>query len=113
MPDDVEDLIRRYRPVGPPPELRARVLGRTSAAGDWAWLAAAAALAIVTVMLRGTGGSPLPAYFAPREEPHAAIVRDLAASLDAEEHAYFLAETIVLQEQVRAANAATPEVPNR
>ena len=109
MSEDLETLLRRYRPVGPPPELRARAVGRRSAFGDWAWLAAAAALAVVTVFLRTSEGNTLAASLQPIEEPHAAIVRSLAASLESEEHAYVLAETIILQEQVRAAHAGTPE----
>jgi hypothetical protein len=46
------------------------------------------------------------------EAPQTAVVRTLAASLDSEEHAYVLAEIIVLQEQVRAAHAGTPETSN-
>jgi hypothetical protein len=47
---DIEDLLRRYRPSDPPPELRARALsGRVRATGGWAWIAAAAALLIVSV----------------------------------------------------------------
>lgn len=113
MPEDVENLLRRYRPVGPPPELRARVAGRRSTSGDWVWLAAAAALAVVTVLLRTSGGLALAASLQPIEEGHGAMVRALAASLDSEEHAYVLAATIALQEQVRAAHAGTPETENR
>lgn len=42
---DLEDLLRRYRPVGPPPELRARIAAAAAAAPrTWPWAAAAAAL---------------------------------------------------------------------
>lgn len=58
---ELEDLLRRYRPAGPPPELRARVtLGgdvrmQATASLDsrraWPWAAAAAALLAVTTSL--------------------------------------------------------------
>jgi hypothetical protein len=42
---DVEDLLRRYRPVGPPPELRGRVVAPVPPVRRaWPWAAAAAAL---------------------------------------------------------------------
>jgi hypothetical protein len=43
----VEDLLRKYRPVGPPADLRARTLVPERAA--WPWAVAAAALLVVTV----------------------------------------------------------------
>ena len=50
---DIEDLLRRYRPSGPPPELRARVLANEAAAGrTWPWAAAAAALLAATMGLQ-------------------------------------------------------------
>ena len=45
--DDLEHLLRRYRPVGPSPDLRARALV-PRAASAWPWLAAAAALLLFT-----------------------------------------------------------------
>ena len=42
---EVEDLLRRYRPVGPPADLRARVMAAgASAPRTWPWAAAAAVL---------------------------------------------------------------------
>jgi hypothetical protein len=42
---DLEDLLRRYRPLGPPPELRARIAAAAAPAPrTWPWAAAAAAL---------------------------------------------------------------------
>jgi hypothetical protein len=47
---EIEQLLRRYRPSGPPPNLRARAL---AAARDekrvWPWAAAAAALLAATI----------------------------------------------------------------
>jgi hypothetical protein len=53
MDPDLDDLLRRYRPAGPPPELRARVVGATTPAGrTWPWVAAAAVLLAATVGLQ-------------------------------------------------------------
>jgi hypothetical protein len=47
---DIEDLLARYRPADPPPDLRARVvLPPARGRGGWKWLVAAAALLIVSI----------------------------------------------------------------
>jgi hypothetical protein len=46
---DLETLLRRYRPVGPPPALRERILRPGRSRGPWWWLGAAAALFAVVV----------------------------------------------------------------
>lgn len=45
-----EDLLRKYRPVGPRPGLRARILAPERRA--WPWAAAAAALVALTIALQ-------------------------------------------------------------
>jgi hypothetical protein len=54
--DELEPLLRQYRPVGPQPELRARIVGAADGAGARGfrralveWLPAAAALLIVVL----------------------------------------------------------------
>lgn len=46
MTDDVEALLARYRPSGPPPGLRDRVVAPRP--WTWPWVAAAAALLLAT-----------------------------------------------------------------
>ena len=42
---ELEDLLRRYRPAGPPPDLRARIMpGAVPVRRTWPWAVAAAAL---------------------------------------------------------------------
>ncbi|MFP5378882.1 MAG: hypothetical protein ACLGHP_03890, partial [Vicinamibacteria bacterium] len=52
MTDDVEALLARYRPSGPPPGLRDRVVAPRP--WTWPWVAAAAALLLAT----GVGVGP-------------------------------------------------------
>lgn len=55
---DLEELLRRYEPLAPPPELRDRVLDRARAGPDWKrnlpWLALAASLALSFALDRAT-----------------------------------------------------------
>ena len=45
---DLEALLRRHRPVGPPPALRERILRAEDRRVPWWWLGAAAALVAIT-----------------------------------------------------------------
>jgi hypothetical protein len=49
---EIEDLLRRYRPAGPPPDLRARVMMEAAPVGrTWPWVAAAVVLLATVVGL--------------------------------------------------------------
>jgi hypothetical protein len=50
--EEIEELLRAVRPVGPPPALRARIVAARPVRRAWPWVAAAAALLAVTVSLR-------------------------------------------------------------
>ena len=45
---DLEALLRRHRPVGPPPALREQILRAVDRREPWWWLGAAAALVAIT-----------------------------------------------------------------
>jgi hypothetical protein len=49
--EQIEDLLRRVRPIGPGPELRTRIAGARRLR-TWPWAAAAAALLAVTVTVQ-------------------------------------------------------------
>jgi hypothetical protein len=57
---EIEERLRRYRPAGPPPELRQNVIGRVRLQADrepnrrgaWWQLAAAAALVVAALLLQ-------------------------------------------------------------
>jgi hypothetical protein len=49
---ELEELLRRYRPAGPPADLRARVMsGAVPVGRTWPWVAAAAVLLAATLWL--------------------------------------------------------------
>jgi hypothetical protein len=50
----LEDLLRRVQPAGPPPGLRARVAERRRPLRAWPWVAAAAALLVITAVLQAS-----------------------------------------------------------
>ena len=54
--NELDDLLRRVRPAGPPPELRARILASRPARPAWPWAAAAAALLALTIGLQWSAG---------------------------------------------------------
>jgi hypothetical protein len=104
---DVEELLNRYRPSDPRPELRERItagdgsgnvhgqartdeaIGRT-----WPWAAAAAALLVIAIALHGAAA--LSAVDVPR---NAGIVNDAAAlsmELGGDDSARRLAEAMAL-----------------
>ena len=49
---DIEQALRRYRPVGPPSHLRERILSEQKARRTWPWIAAAAALLFTVLTFR-------------------------------------------------------------
>lgn len=112
MTDDVENLLNQYRPAGPPPDFRARLIdagGRRDAVGLWA--TAAAALFLMTVLLR-TATSMQVAGVRPQAADLTAVAVDrLAVALGGTAEARRVAEMITAQEQARATRAASAEAP--
>jgi hypothetical protein len=106
---DVEDLLRRVRPVGPPAELRRRIEqggGRSrEERRAWPWAAAAAALLILTAGLR-VEISRLETRVTVPPDPGAAVIEDLAVRLGGDVQARRRAALMVLEQQMRAERAA-------
>jgi hypothetical protein len=93
--DDLESLLRGYRPLGPPAELRERVVAATMQPRVWPWVAAAAAVFAATVLLHGATGrlvrqSPLAGGPPPSQD-----VVDLTDALGGGDRARAAAEIMV------------------
>jgi hypothetical protein len=96
-----EDLLRKYRPVGPPPRLRARVVEGDAPA--WPWAAAAAALLLVALSFHlATSSLGLAESM---QEPFGveARIAYIAERLGGSEAARETATWIVMEEEVRRA----------
>jgi hypothetical protein len=89
-----EDLLRKYRPVGPPGDLRARLLVPEQVA--WPWAVAAAALLALTVGLHAATGSRARGEYAALGDPFpfdlrvAMIADTLGGGEDARRRAWLL-----------------------
>jgi predicted lysophospholipase L1 biosynthesis ABC-type transport system permease subunit len=105
---DVEDLLRRVRPVGPPAELRLRIEQEAAlpvpAPRAWPWAAAAAALLVLTAGLR-VEVNRLESRVEVPPDPAIAIVDDLAERLGGDAAARRMATLMVLEQQMRAERA--------
>ena len=102
---ELDELLRRYRPTGPPPELRARVLEGAAAprARTWPWAASAAALLAATIYLHAAATRiRAEADIIAPANSEAQAVALLSAILGDDAAARAMAEVIVATEQVRA-----------
>ena len=111
--DELEDLLRRHRPSGPPPGLRARIVsaaeeGRVqpvmAAASVRRWLPAVAAALIAVVFSMLTSGirRDLPGQLESGAPSREAVVSELAASLGDGPAAREEAERLLQLDELRA-----------
>lgn len=110
----IEALLRRYRPAGPPPSLRDRCLRAatpddhsTSRASRWAALAAAALVAFALGTYRASGGLQ-PASLA--QAPEAAEISALAASMGGRPQDVALATALVWHRSLQQVDDGTSEL---
>lgn len=99
---DPEDLLRRYRPLGPRPELRRRILAPATGGRAWPWAAAAAALLVTNLLLHAAAGSAARSVSGDDSGDEAGAIAALSAALGGDTEAHAAAETIRAQERVRA-----------
>jgi hypothetical protein len=108
--DDLEDLLRRYRPVGSPPGLRARIVGaaRRPAPGPWTWIpsAAAAAAALAFYLLAASARREMSAGLTKIDPYRDASIRALAADLGGDEEAGRVAAMLIEMNEATATSAA-------
>lgn len=100
---DIEDLLRKYRPVGPPAELRHRILATTRADRIWPWASAAAALLVLGLTFHvGARDEVADAGMNLGPSAIARVTEDLTSMLGGDLRARELAELIVVEQQVRS-----------
>jgi hypothetical protein len=97
----VEDLLKRYQPAGPPASLRTRCLAPLPVSRVWPWATAAAALLAITFALDAAAADATAgAGIVVAPDPAAKAVAELAETLGGDAAARQVAEQIVV-EQVR------------
>lgn len=99
---EIQDVLRRYRPTGPSPDLRARVLcGATSVGRTWPWAAAAAVLLAATVYLHVSANRIVLRAVDLPTSAEAAAIDALAEMFGGDSRARSMAELVVLTDVVR------------
>lgn len=109
---EIEDLLRRYRPAGPPAEMRQRILAPDRTPRIWLWTSAAAALLISGLTLQLAARNEVAG--ADLNLGPSAVTRvtdDLTNMLGGDLHARDLAEFIVVEQQVHSETATTSIQP--
>ena len=110
---DLEDLLRRYRPVGPPANLRERILSESRARRVWPWASAAAALLASTLALHFAARLETAAAD-PRVAPDPAlrVVENLTDMFGGDAAARHMAELVLLEQHVRSESAGPAVQPD-
>ncbi len=99
---DIEDLLRKYRAVGPRGELRQRILATTRVPRIWPWASAAAALLVLGLTLQlAARHETARANMDLGPSAVARVTDDLTDMLGGDLGARALAEFIVVEQQVQ------------
>ena len=107
---EIEDLLRRYRPIGPPARLRERVFATAPSRRIWPWASAAAALLISAMTFHVASGYELGSVGLTLGPAGATrVADDLTGMLGGDVVARDLAEFIIVEQQVRG--EATRVIP--
>jgi hypothetical protein len=109
---ELGDLLRRYRPAGPSPELRARVLAAPPVARTWPWAAAAALLLAATIVLQ-LARVQMDETSEPVDPREAAELQVLVEMLGGEERALDEARRMMWERQLRARVEDSRRPPER
>jgi hypothetical protein len=100
--DQLEQLLNRYRPVGPPDDWLSPITGSSNhpiakSPRAWPWAIAAAALLVITIGLHVLA-------FVPSHQPESAAAADIAQQLGGDALADRAAHFIVASQALRAVN---------
>lgn len=99
---EIEDLLRKYRPVGPPAEMRQRVLATIRVPLIWPWASAAAALFVLGLTFQLAARNEVAgADLNLGPSAVARVTDDLTNMLGGDLRARELAEFIVAEQQVQ------------
>lgn len=106
----LEDLLTRYRPAGPPESFRARCL-TPPVTRVWPWATAAAALLAITVGLEAAAaGAMARADVAVASDPTAQAIAELAETLGGDAAARRAAEQVI-DDQMRRDREVAAQLP--
>ena len=111
---EIEDLLRRYRPIGPPAQLRERIFATAPGRRIWPWASAAAALLISAMTFHIASGYEVGSADVTLGPAAATrVADDLTGMLGGDVSARDLAEFIIVEQQVRSeATRVIPTEPN-
>lgn len=105
---EIEALLRRVRPVGPPAELRARILGAAVTRRIWPWIAAAAASVIAAAALQLASGDAIRRTdLSSVMDPNAQVIEAMAEMWGGDATARRMAELIVREQELRSQDITT------
>lgn len=106
---EIESVLRKYRPRETPAHLRERIVG-SARPPVWPWAAAAAVL-LVSVLTFRVAAQREAGRLDLGPDPAAATVADLTDALGGDAAARALAESIVMEAQLRSEMAAPAREP--
>jgi hypothetical protein len=108
----VEALLKRNRPAGPPESLRERCLSPLRQARVWPWVAAAAVLLVITVTIEGAAARAVAsADVVVAPDPTAHAIAELAETLGGDAAARRVAEQIIDEQMRRDRERAERSTP--
>ena len=100
---DIEDLLRKYRPTGPPVDMRQRIFATARVSLIWPWATAAAALLVVGLTFQLAARHAMAgARVNLGPSATARVTEDLTTRLGGDLRARELAELIVVEQQVQS-----------
>jgi hypothetical protein len=104
---DIEGLLTRCEPAGPPPELRARIVRPAREVRLWPWAAAASILLMATAALQIMTDRVAEGVLLPSPDPLGRAADDLAEMLGGDEFSRRSAEALIARAREQSARRST------